>query len=343
MITIVTNTTSVIELVAYPFTTMVTRRGAAIETLAIPCSPDMTLESVKETFSEEASTVAMILMEDGEEVRRYADYIKMEEISWIPDDVDDEGKPVPGYYLVKLSQKLTFDAELLDVKQAMGELRRTAEAAAEAKKEQDERIETLKQDNDDNSKAIKDIQDSMSGIDPDTLDLPALKEYLIGMSKMNLADYLESNPISSAVHGGMVKKYSITAEKQSYLMAMILMSTNMEEARLAGMKQYYEAQYGETEETMTFEEFVVGVDAGTVTTPGVTFNKYQPSWNAVGEPCSYDWTINELKQLAAEIEAVVRPLVSKQQTMEVEIKAATTIEGAKDINLSFTPATKMRH
>lgn len=341
MITIVTNTTSVIELTAYPFTGTVTRRGKEIAVLEIPCGPSMSLESVKETFSDEASTVSMILMDGGSEVRRFEDYTKIEEISWVPEYTDDEGNQVPGNYIAKMSQKLTFEEDLLIMKKTMAEIRKDAATAAEEKAKQDGAIERLEKTAAEISNTVQGIQKSMSGIDPSTLELPELKEYLIGRSKEELASYLETHPISSSVHGGTAKLYSITAEKQNYLMAMIMMASNMEEARLAGMKKFYDTQYAGKSD-ISFEDFVAGIDNGTISVGGVTFNKYQPSWNSVGEPCTYDWTINELKQLAAEIEAAVRPLVSKQQTMEVEIKAAKTIEEANAVSLSFASTPKVQ-
>lgn len=341
MITIVTNTTSVVELTAYPFTGSVARRGKEIPVLAIPCSPAMTLEDVKETFEKESSTVHMTLMDAGTLIREYADYTKMEEISWVAPDTDDGGNEVPGYYVVKMSQKITFEEEMLTMKKAMAELRKAVSDAAQTATKQDTKIESLKEDTEKIDEKIEEINKSMAGVDPTTLSLPELKDYRINQSKENLTKYLAENPISSAVHGGVLKQYSITSEKQQHLMAMILMATNMEEARMGGLKQFYETQYSGKDST-TFEEFVEGVENGTISTGGVTFNKYQPSWNASGEPCTYDWTLNELKQLAAEIEAVVRPLISRQQTMEVEIKSATTIDEVNGVSLSFAPAAKMR-
>ena len=63
--------------------------------------------------------------------------------------------------------------------------------------------------------------------------------------------------------------------------------------------------------------------------------EYQPSWNATGEPCTYDWTVDELKQLAFEMESFVRPLVSKQQAIETEIKACTTVEEVINVVISY--------
>ena len=341
MITLVTNITHVVELTAYPYTGSVVRRGKDVPVLIIPCTPDMTLNNVKETFSDETSTVHMILMDEGTTIREYTEYTKMEEISWVPHDVDENGENIPGYYIVKLSQKVTFEQDLLTMKKAMSEIRKDVTHAAEEKKEQDKEIGELKTGAEKIENAVQDIKKAIHGANPDELTLPELKEYLISNSKTALAEYLASNPISSSVHGGVTKRYSITSEKQTHLMAMIMMTANMEEARISGMKQFYETQYT-GKESITFEEFMVGVENATITTGGVTFNKYQPSWNAVGEPCTYDWTLNELKQLAAEIEAVVRPLISRQQTMEVQIKEARSIEEAKAVNLSFVAAPKMR-
>lgn len=62
---------------------------------------------------------------------------------------------------------------------------------------------------------------------------------------------------------------------------------------------------------------------------------YQPSWNAQVEPCTYDWTLQELQQLAFEAEAVVRPLVSHQQTLEAEINAAEIKENSFAVKIEF--------
>lgn len=125
--------------------------------------------------------------------------------------------------------------------------------------------------------------------------LESLKRQRIAQSKINLEAYLEEHPITSNCRGGADKKYSITKEKQSLLTQMILVTQ-------------------------------LALQAGI---------QYQPSWNAQGEPCTYDWSIEELQQLAFEIEAVVRPLVSHQQTVEAEINATETKEAALAISIVF--------
>lgn len=132
-------------------------------------------------------------------------------------------------------------------------------------------------------------------IDIDTCTLEELKVWQINLSKKKLEAYLENNPIRSTAHGDAEKTYSITKEKQTLLTQMILVTQLAQQA-------------GE---------------------------EYQPSWNAQGEPCTYNWTLAELQRLAFEAEAVVRPLVSHQQTMEATINAAETKEAVLDINITF--------
>ncbi|HEX3077787.1 MAG TPA: hypothetical protein VHQ24_13070 [Lachnospiraceae bacterium] len=143
---------------------------------------------------------------------------------------------------------------------------------------------------------VKEIEKQvMTTIKPETCTLEELKTYQIAKSKQNLETYLRTNPITSACHGGIEKQYSITKEKQSLLTQMVLISQMALQA---------------------------GVD-------------YQPSWNAVGEACTYDWKITELQQLAFEIEAVVRPLVGYQQIMESTINAAKSKEEILAIEITF--------
>lgn len=125
--------------------------------------------------------------------------------------------------------------------------------------------------------------------------LDELKIYKIIKSKENLESYLAAHPIISSCHGGVEKQYSITKEKQTLLTQMILITK-------------------------------VAINAG---------QTYHPSWNAQGEPCTYDWTLQELQQLAFETEAVVRPLVSHQQTMESLIKEAHTKGEVISIDITF--------
>ena len=128
-----------------------------------------------------------------------------------------------------------------------------------------------------------------------TLSLEDAIAFRVKESAAALSEYLAANPITSTCHKGIAAKYSITKDKQEYLQSMISVCT-------------------------------LAKQSGT---------PYQPSWNATGEVCSYDWTIEELVQLAMEIEATVRPLVSYQQTIENQIKKCTTMDELKAVVINY--------
>lgn len=128
-----------------------------------------------------------------------------------------------------------------------------------------------------------------------TLSLEDAIAFRVKESATALSEYLAANPITSTCHKGIAAKYSITKDKQEYLQSMISVCT-------------------------------LAKQSGT---------PYQPSWNATGEVCSYDWTIEELVQLAMEIEATVRPLVSYQQTIENKIKKCTTMDELKAVVINY--------
>lgn len=135
-------------------------------------------------------------------------------------------------------------------------------------------------------------------INADTATLEELKGYAIKQSKIKLETYLVEHPIESTCHKETLGTYSITSDKQQLLTQMIIM-TQM-------------AQQNEVE--------------------------YQPSWNETGKECTYDWTLTELQTLAFEIEQVVRPLISKQQTIESAIKACETKEDVLAIVIDYGTA-----
>lgn len=152
-------------------------------------------------------------------------------------------------------------------------------------------------DLDNKTKMIKNTVDSLiPETDITKMSLSDAKVYRVVESNEVLADFLEANPITSTCHNGVAAKYSITKDKQNYLQAMILTTQMAAQAGVA----------------------------------------YQPSWNASGEPCTYDWTLEQLQQLAFEIESVVRPLVSAQQKIEAAINACNSIAELQAISIAYT-------
>lgn len=58
------------------------------------------------------------------------------------------------------------------------------------------------------------------------------------------------------------------------------------------------------------------------------------TWNCQGGVCE-EWTVQELSQLALEIESYVKPRIKKQQTYEVQINLCTTIEEVEAVEIEY--------
>lgn len=65
---------------------------------------------------------------------------------------------------------------------------------------------------------------------------------------------------------------------------------------------------------------------------------YQLTWNTTGEEC-VNFTFEEISKLALAISAYVKPMVSYQQSKEVEIRNAKTIEDVLAITTDFASIT----
>lgn len=169
-------------------------------------------------------------------------------------------------------------------------------------KEMDKQKELVEEHGNTAKKASEDvaqIADRVTALEPITditaLSLDDAKRERIIESEKKLAEFLENNPITSTCHGDAPAQYSITAEKQSYLQSMILIATTAASNNI----------------------------------------EYTPSWNAVGQPCTYDWTIPQLQQLAMEIESRVRPIVSQQQSIDRDIRSCETMEELVAIQIEY--------
>lgn len=125
--------------------------------------------------------------------------------------------------------------------------------------------------------------------------LESAKLAKINESKVDLATYLSEHPILSKCHDENGAYYSVTQEKQQYLTSMISIAT------LAAQQKI----------------------------------EYQCSWNSVGKPCTYDWTLEQLEKLAFEIAEYVRPLVSQQQQIETTINNMTTIDSVNAYTINY--------
>lgn len=144
-------------------------------------------------------------------------------------------------------------------------------------------------------KEVKNIIDNLLLTDYSCKDIKEVKDIFINESKEVLQEYLLQNPLESFVHKNTLAKYSITSVKQTLLTKEIMMC-----------------------------QFALNSNL-----------EYNASWNATGEEYTYDWTIDELMQLAYEITSFVKPYISKQQNIEQQIKNCETVEEILDIEITF--------
>lgn len=62
--------------------------------------------------------------------------------------------------------------------------------------------------------------------------------------------------------------------------------------------------------------------------------EYPLKWNSTGSACE-DWSYSDLLALSLSIAAYVAPKVSKQQTVELQIKACETEEAVNTVEISY--------
>lgn len=117
----------------------------------------------------------------------------------------------------------------------------------------------------------------------------------VNESKILLASYLETHPITSDCHGGVESKYNVTSEKQTLMASKYLTYTIAKQS---------------------------GVENPTLT------------WNATGCECE-EWTEEEFITLVLQISTYVKPFVSLQQSYEVAINACTTQEELDAIEIVY--------
>lgn len=63
---------------------------------------------------------------------------------------------------------------------------------------------------------------------------------------------------------------------------------------------------------------------------------FKLTWNSTGDEC-VEWTYEELAALALAIGTYVNPFVSRQQELEIAIKACTTMEELNAIEINYDP------
>lgn len=172
------------------------------------------------------------------------------------------------------------------------------------------------------------IKDNTSQVNISSIDtsyiknlstLDEAKETMIKQSKLNLANYLENNPLFSKCKYKDGRYYTITKEKQDQLISTL--ANYMLDILPQLVIEMSTAQVNITSP----EEFISTLDNLPQT---ITWN----DCGGVYEIYSY----KELYQLKCEIFATVKPLVSIQQTMEAQINNSESIEDVLKINIDYS-------
>lgn len=295
---------STYEIPELPVETVVTRKGESLKALKFYVPTDIAsggVEAVKDVFGNNEKTNIIDFWEDNRHVgREYIDFTLLYNIS-----VDEDNQ-----YMITMVKETDLPSKLVILEEQVAELTEQTTVTSET-------VATI-------SEKIKDV-------DIDTLSIDELKAYKVAESKANLAEYLNTHSVTSTAHQGIPKEYSITSEKQGYLMSMVMMCQSISEIREKQIYAAYTTAFDD-KENVSYEEYKAKVESGEIQLELATF---QPSWNARGEKCTYDWTLEELVILGADIEARVRPLVSLQQSMESQIMTALTKEEILAVTITF--------
>lgn len=257
-----------------------------------------TLDEVKTLLGDEDKVSTFTVITDSVGSQAYSGYQVLKRITIDNDDVASEEET----YSVTLAMTSnirdlinTWENKLKDTESSISEIHKAVTEAVDNTEKSVDSLSTNVDKMDETLTTVTFDVKALKGKSVDEMTLDEVKTYKINESKSLLADYLASHPITSTAHAGKSAKYSVTSEKQQYIMSMIAIA---DAAEAAGVP-------------------------------------YQPSWNAAGESCTYDWTTSELKQLALEIANYVRPLVSKQQSMESEINDLTDVASVIAYTISF--------
>ena len=164
---------------------------------------------------------------------------------------------------------------------------------------------------------IKEEKDSIKiiyDIDPSEENIKAIKEDKINLTKVNLDNYLNDNPLKSSVKGEELY-YTVTKDKQNQLTSIV--------ADFISNALPY---------------IIQAIGQGVI---GEGFNDYldnipiELSWNSKGETCQ-TWKYSEIFQLKNEMMEYVKPIVEYQRYLEKQIVKCTDVNELFNMDLEFT-------
>ena len=322
---LVTNDSAEYSLIALPFESLLEKKGIQKRVICIPFSADIdTLAKVKEICCDELKMAKFTVFEGANEARVEEGYTVLEQITTANFE-NEEGEDTT-VLMAKVSRATTIPEQIMELEEGVKNLVAKNTALEEAKVALEtnvreltnaknvltSQVENLQKANEEYSQsmtAVYNLQNAFANASGSS----ALVAYQ--MSLINVAKVLEDEDVET------YKTYKILQSKYN-LAKYTEMNTVTSKAHKG-----VEAKYSISEEKQ--QRLMAMVMMATMNP------EYQPSWNAAGEECSYDWTLDELQALAADIEVVIRPLVSKQQSAESLIRAAKTIEEIDVVDVSY--------
>lgn len=139
-----------------------------------------------------------------------------------------------------------------------------------------------------------------------------LKTEKIAQTKVNLANYLEQNPLTSTIKYGTERQYTVTLDKQNQLTSTIL-------------DYLSKALFAFITKPMSMRQNIIQYLDGL---------NFPLTWNSKGDTCT-NWKYSELCQLKNEINEYVAPIVEYQRKLEKQITECTTQEELKLIDINF--------
>lgn len=107
----------------------------------------------------------------------------------------------------------------------------------------------------------------------------------------------------------------------------------------SGLSDYLSAHPYETSDgkkySVTFEkQSLLANEIATYQLATAAGQEYKLTWNTTGEEC-VEMAIEQITALALQIAAYVKPLVSYQQTKEIEIKDCATVEAVLAVEVNY--------
>ena len=350
---LVMNDASTYALAALPYESIIQRKGVNKKVMCIPFGSEIdTVEKVKLITNDELKMCKFEAFNDNQSVRVETDYTVLEQITYETLEVLRDDMPNVYDEVTTFVAKLSKSDSVQDLINSLEDKVKTLTATNASLKSI---IDNLTNKVTEASTDINNIKDKVTSNDEkvETVvsainnDINNIKEKVTS-NDAKVEKLAEDVAVKGAIDTEKIAneiaevktevanlKSGINVDKSSekdpanltldeYKALCIKDSKDRLEAYLANNYVESEIHGGKTNKySITFEK---QQQLTTMIVLATNNANYQPSWNVAGKAATYDWTVDELKALATQIDAKVRPLVLKQQNYERKVLAATSVE-----------------